>query len=86
MLQLLQVDMREKFFIYISSISPDLLWGLLALLLFVFLIISFVFEYHWNHYGVNKNIKRIAQTLFWLVSIVIILVMTIALFIFDTKI
>lgn len=83
MLQLTQVDMKEKFFILIASISPDYLWGLLALILFAFLIVSFVFEYHWNHYGVNKNIKRVAQTIFWLVSIILILVMTFALFTFE---
>ncbi len=86
MLQLTQVYMQEKIFEAIASISPDYLWGIFALILFVFLIISFVFEYHWNHYGVNKNIKRVAQSFFWIVSIILILVMTFALFTFDSQI
>ena len=84
MLQLIQVDMKEKIFEQIVSIPPEFLWGLLALILFGFLIISFVFEYHWNHYGVNKNIKKVAQTFFWIISIVLILIMTFALFTFDS--
>ena len=84
MLQFKQVDMTEKISSPIASISPDLLWGLLAGVLFIFLMVSFIFEYHWNHYGVNKNIKRFAQTLFWLVSVILILIMAVALFAFDT--
>lgn len=84
MLQLIQVDMKVNILDTISLISPDLLWGILAIILFIFIIVSFVFEYHWNHYGVNKNTKKIAQTLFWTGSIFLILVMTFALLTFDS--
>lgn len=76
--------MKEKIAQTILSVSPDFLWGVLALVLAVFLIISFILQYHWKHYGIDTDGKLFTRSLFWIVSTGLILTATFALVAFES--
>jgi hypothetical protein len=67
------------------SVSPDFMWGLLALGLFLFLGISFILNYHWRYYGVKDNPKVFAKTIYWMVAFILIGIMTIALLSYEAS-
>jgi hypothetical protein len=68
------------------SISPDFMWGILAIGLLLFLIISFVLSYHWRYYGVKDNPKVFAKTIYWMVAFILIGIMTIALLSYEASV
>jgi len=70
----------------VIKIPSELLWGVLSVLLLAFIVITIVLHYHWRYYGIAENPKIFAKTLFWIVSIALILVMTISILIFETQI
>lgn len=75
--------MKEKIVQIITSIQPDFLWGFLAFVLFIFLIIALILQYHWKHYGIEGSGKIFAKSIFWIVSIFLILIATFALVAFE---
>lgn len=76
--------MKDKIAQTILSVSPDFLWGTLALVLAVFLIISFILQYHWKHYGVDVDGRLFTKALFWIVSVALIVTATLALVAFES--
>ncbi|HMP67196.1 MAG TPA: hypothetical protein PKA60_00400 [Candidatus Paceibacterota bacterium] len=60
------------------SISPQFLWFLLLIITLIFIIMYFVFRYHWKSYGVSDNPKVFASPLFWIVSILLLVIMAFA--------
>ncbi len=59
-------------------VAPEFLWFVLALLIIFFIIISSILTYHWKIYGLDHNPKVFAKSIFWIVSIILIFVMTLA--------
>lgn len=55
------------------NISSDIVWGILSLVLFIFLSVSWMLHYHFRYYGVKDNPKVFAKSLFWIVSILLII-------------
>ncbi len=76
--------MKEKIAQTILSVSPDFLWGTLALVLAVFLIISFILQYHWKNYGVDADGRLFTKALFWIVAVALIVTATLALVAFES--
>lgn len=76
--------MQEKIAQTILSVSPDFLWGTLALVLAVFLIVSFILQYHWKHYGIDTDGKLFTRALFWIVAVGLIVTATLALVAFES--
>ena len=64
-------------------IAPEALWLVVALVLIFFITISMIFTYHWKKYGVDNNPKIFAKSLYWIVSIILIVIMTVAVSAFD---
>lgn len=65
------------------GVPPELLWFLLSLGILFFLIMAWIFTHHWEYYGVKGNPKVFAKTLFWVVSVILILVMALAITAFE---
>lgn len=76
--------MKDKIAQTIVSISPDFLWGILALVLALFLIVAFILQYHWKNYGVDADGKLFTRSLFWIVSVGLVLTATLALVAFES--
>jgi hypothetical protein len=76
--------MKDKIAHVVADISPDFLWGVLALAIFVFLIIAFILQYHWKHYGVDSDGRVFTRSLFWIVSIGLIITATLAIVAFES--
>lgn len=68
------------------AMPPEVLWGLLALGLFIFLVISLVLNYHWRYYGIKDNPKVFARTIYWMVSFILIGIMTISVLSYEASI
>lgn len=68
------------------QVAPDILWGILALVLAGFLIVSAALNYHWKYYGIENNPKIFAKSFFWVVSFGLILIMTTALVAYESAI
>ena len=66
-------------------IPPEVLWGITSLVLVFFLISGLVLNYHWKNYGIGNNPRVFAKTLFWLVSLILIGVMTIAVLYYESS-
>jgi divalent metal cation (Fe/Co/Zn/Cd) transporter len=66
------------------NIPVEFLWFVLALALIFFIIMSFIFRYHWKEYGVYDNPKVFAKTLYWIVCFMLIVLMAVALIVFET--
>ena len=67
------------------TIPPDFLWGILAVFLVAFIVISLVLNYHWQYYGIKDNPKIFTKTIHWLVSIILILIMVAAIFAYESN-
>jgi hypothetical protein len=65
------------------NFPSEILWFLLAVALIFFMIMSFVFRYHWKKYGVDDNPKVFAKSLYWIISFMLIALMTVAIVIFE---
>ncbi|HMO78636.1 MAG TPA: hypothetical protein PJ997_00390 [Candidatus Paceibacterota bacterium] len=59
-------------------ISSGAMWMTLLILIIVFVIMYFVFSYHWKSVGIEENPKVFARPLFWIVSVLLIIVMTLS--------
>jgi len=59
-------------------IAPEFLWLILAILIIVFISISTILTYHWKSYGIYHNPKIFAKSIFWIISILFIFIMTLA--------
>lgn len=66
-----------------SGIPAEFLWFLLAMGIIFFFTMAWIFTHHWKYYGVKGNPKVFAKTLFWVVSVILILVMTLAITAFE---
>ncbi len=75
--------MKEKIAQSIINISPDYLWGILALGLFAFLIVAMILQYHWKQYSVSGG-KIFAKSIFWIVSVFLVLIATFAIVAFES--
>jgi len=64
-------------------ISAEFLWFALAILIVFFLVMSMILSYHWKNYGVDNNPKIFARAVFWVVSVILIVVMAFAATGFD---
>lgn len=56
------------------NIPSDVVWGVLILVLLVFITVSWMLHYHFRYYGVKDNPKVFAKSLFWIISILLILI------------
>jgi len=65
------------------TVAPELLWFILFLVLLFFIFMTIVFTYHWKHYGVGNNPKIYAQSIYWIVSIILIIIMAGAITFFE---
>jgi hypothetical protein len=66
------------------TISPDLLWGILAIFLLFFITVTIVLQYHWKYYGIKNNPKIFTKSIHWIISLVLILTMTFALLAYES--
>lgn len=57
------------------NISAPALWGILGIVFGIFLIVASVLHYHWKYYGIVNNPRIFAKTMFWVVSIFLLVIM-----------
>jgi uncharacterized membrane protein len=77
--------MLDKFNNLNLFIPSEILWGLLAFMLLFFLITGFILNYHWKYYGIKDNPKVFAKSIFWIISIILIIIMTISLLSYENS-
>ena len=65
-------------------ISPDVLWGILSLFLIFFLAITLTLQHHWKYYGIKDNPKIFTKSIHWLISIILILIMTASILAYES--
>jgi len=65
------------------QIDTGYLWGLLALVLIVFAVISAVLLFHWNNYNTENSSKFLIKSVFWSTSFVLIISATVSLLVFE---
>lgn len=65
------------------NIAPEILWLLLAIVLIIFLVMSFILQHHWKYYGIKGNSKVFARALFWVISVFLIFVMLLSILFFE---
>ena len=65
------------------GIPSEILWFFLAIGIIFFLTMAWIFTHHWKYYGIQGNPKVFAKTLFYVVSVILILVMTLAITAFE---
>lgn len=59
---------------FVINIPDIYLWALLLTLLLIFGFFTFIFSYHWNHYGFNSKSKMFAKGVYFFVSLSLIFV------------
>lgn len=64
-------------------INPTFLWIFLISFIFIVIIITFIFNKYWEKYGVSKSIKNFAISIFWIVSIFLIIIMSASLIAYE---
>jgi uncharacterized membrane protein len=67
-----------------AVVPPDILWGLLAIILLAFITAALMLNHHWKYYGIKDNPKIFAKSLFWIVSFILILIATISLLAYES--
>jgi len=68
------------------QIDSSYLWGILALFLVVFAIMSAVLRFHWNNYSAENSSRVFIKSLFWSVSLALLISATISLLVFEVEI
>lgn len=63
---------------------PEVMWMFLAGIIIIFLIMSFVLQHHWSYYGIKENSKIFAKSLYWIVSVFLIIVMFFSVLYFES--
>jgi hypothetical protein len=61
-------------FVNLSFISPIFLWIIWLLILLIFMIISWMLNYHWHYYGVEGNNKIFAKSLYFIGGIFLLVI------------
>ena len=64
---------------YLITIPPVFLWAIFAVVLFLYIVMSIIFVYHWNRYGGKNMIILVGSSVYFLVSVVLIAVALFAL-------
>lgn len=68
---------------FIFHVDSGYLWGILALFLIVFSVLSTVLRFHWNNYSPVNNSKIFVKSLFWSVSFSLIILAALSLLTFE---
>jgi len=55
-------------------IAPKILWAAFAIIAGIYAIISIILFYHWSRYGMNNRYIYLAEGIFVVVSIILLLV------------
>lgn len=66
------------------NIPSEILWMFLAAILLIFLVMSFIFQHHWEYYGIKDNPKIFAKAVYWIISIFLIIVMLLSVIYFES--
>ncbi len=53
-------------------ISANLLWVLFVILISALIFFGVIFNYHWNHYGINESERKVAKVIYYFVSALIL--------------
>ncbi len=67
------------------TIPSVFLWAMLAFSIIFFIIITVVLHHHWKYYGIHENPNIFVKVMHWVISIVLIILMTIALLIYESN-
>jgi len=65
------------------QIDSSYLWGVLALFLVFFAIMSAILRFHWNNYSTENSSRVLIKSLFWSVSFSLLILATISLLVFE---
>ncbi len=74
--------MTEDLFL---KIPAELLWGFLVIFILIFIFFSFSIKHHWKYYGIKDNPKISIKVIFWLISIVLILLMMVSVVFYEAN-
>ena len=64
--------------VIVNFVSPSILWSVLAVIVLVFVVISFALMYHWKNYNVDSKVVSRLIKVYFLVSLSFILAMAAA--------
>jgi hypothetical protein len=53
-------------------VSSTALWILFVILIGVLIFNGVIFNYHWNHYGINETNRKVAKVIYYFVSAVLL--------------
>jgi len=65
------------------QIDSSYLWGILALFLVGFAVMSAILRFHWNNYSPENSSKVFVKSLFWSVSFALIILAALSLLTFE---
>ena len=76
------MDIAGKVLIQIP-LASEVLWLFIAIAIIIFLIMAIILRHHWNYYGVQDNSKKFVKSLFWIISVFLIVIMLFSILFFE---
>jgi len=74
-------DIKEVLF---DFVSPSILWGVLAVIVLTFSVISVALTYHWKNYNVNSAVAKRLVRIYFVVSVGLLFIMLISVISYST--